>query len=200
MKGFLNTEILEVLKTSHKGKVSVIFIDRDGVINKRMPPHRHVLKWTDFEVLPGVYEALKLCNKNGIPTIIISNQRCLSLGTLTVKGLNEINDMMQKDFESHGAYVDGFFYCPHGEDDGCSCRKPKIGLFEETCHEFLKFSIEIDKKSSWMIGDEEKDIEAGDAFGLNTVFIGENDKCSNSKKCAKSLKNAIYMIMMEEAV
>ena len=60
MIGFLNDEYLQMLE--RKDNIPVIFIDRDGVINKRMPPHKHVLRWEDFHILPDVYEALGLCN------------------------------------------------------------------------------------------------------------------------------------------
>lgn len=165
-----------------KTNIPVVFIDRDGVINKRMPLHQHVLRWEDFDILPGVYEALGLCNRNGIPTIIISNQRCISLGTLTVKGLNEINVRMCEDFNSHGVHLDGFFYCPHGYEEGCSCRKPRIGLFKEAERELNDFGITIDKSKSWMIGDEDCDIEAGKRIGLRTVHVSDlNDYSKDSR-------------------
>ncbi len=170
MRGFLREEALR----KKKGKCRVIFLDRDGVINKRMPVHCHVTSCEDLEILPDVYEALGLLDRAGYVSLVITNQRCIALGTLDEKGLSLINDKMIRDLDDHGTSVSGMYYCPHDNGDHCSCRKPQTGLFEEACRDLEAAGITVDKEGSWMIGDEDTDIEAGKRFGVNTVKIGDD--------------------------
>lgn len=172
MRGYLDENSLKKLQ----GFRNVIFIDRDGVINKRMPPHQHVLRLEDFEILPDVYDALKVCNKNGFPVIMISNQRCIALGSLTEGRLQAIHDGMIKRLEEHNTHLEGIFYCPHNDSDGCNCRKPKPGLFFQAENDLAKRGIYINKKKSWMIGDEITDIMAGKKYGINTAFVNSRDR------------------------
>ncbi len=173
MKGFLDEYCIKDIRNKENGsfKTSVIFIDRDGVINRRMPPHKHVLSWSDFRILPGVYDAIAILNALRYPIIIISNQRCISLGTLTLEGLKEINTHMITDFDGHNVHVDGFYYCPHGDDEKCACRKPRSGLLQEAEYDLRKLGVSIDKDRSWMIGDEDTDVQAGRTYGVNTLLI-----------------------------
>ncbi|MBQ6129952.1 MAG: HAD-IIIA family hydrolase [Lachnospiraceae bacterium] len=162
------------MKSTNKGATDVIFLDRDGVISRKMPLHCHVLSPDEFEVLPDVYEALRLIIESGYITLVITNQRCLALGTLDDDGFSRINDKMVSELTTHGVYVDGLYYCPHGNDEGCGCRKPEPGLLEEASYDLGRLGITIDRSRSWMIGDDETDIIAGKRFGVNTVKIGDD--------------------------
>ena len=168
MRGYLREEALKNIT----GSRGVIFLDRDGVINKRMPVHCHVLAPIDLVILPGVGEALSMINDAGYISIVITNQRCIALGTLDIEGFSRINDKMISDLQAKGAFVDGVYYCPHDNADNCGCRKPKTGLFDEAEKDLLSFGITIDKTRSWMIGDEDTDIFAGENYGVNTVKLG----------------------------
>ena len=169
MRAYLRKEALGF----GEGLRPVIFLDRDGVINKRMPMHCHVLCEDDLEILPDVYEAVSIINEKGYISIVVTNQRCIALGTLDEAGFYGINDRMISDLSSCGAFVDGVYYCPHDGSDGCSCRKPGTGLFEEAESDLEALGITIDRQHSWMVGDEDTDIEAGGRYGVNTVKIGE---------------------------
>ncbi len=195
MKAYLNNNTLEKLAKEGRDETPVIFLDRDGVINKRMPPHQHVTSKEELEILPGVYEALRIINSKCIPAIVITNQRSISIGTLSDEGFRDINDYMIADFRNHGVYIDGIFYCPHGAKDGCMCRKPKVGLFEESETEIRGLNLSIDKMSSWIIGDENSDIEAGMKYGVNAVYVGEN---ANTLEVVSSKEN--QKILMAENI
>lgn len=153
--------------------IPVIFLDRDGVINKPANPHEYITTWPDFVILPGVYEALRLFHDNGYKIFIATNQRCISRGLASREEIGEIHRKMTEDFASHDCFVDGIFICPHGYDDECDCRKPKPGLLLQA-QKWLEDSegVTVDKTQSWMIGDSKSDEEAGINYGVNTILIG----------------------------
>jgi D-glycero-D-manno-heptose 1,7-bisphosphate phosphatase len=146
--------------------LTAVFLDRDGVLNKKMPEGRYVTSWSEFKLLPGVPESIARLNHAGLPVIVVSNQRCVALGLCTAAEVEAIHSSFQNLLKSHGAYVDGFYFCPHDERE-CNCRKPLPGLYEQAAAEFP----EITAESSAMIGDSLPDIEFGRRLGMQTVFI-----------------------------
>ena len=146
-----------------------IFLDRDGVINKRTPSG-FVLKWDEFEFLPGVVDAIKLINSRKIPIYVISNQSCVGRGLVTYDAVKDINDRMLKELEKQGAHIDQVYFCPHAPDAGCDCRKPRTGLFKAVAK-----THKIDFPSSWFIGDSDTDIEAGKAIGCRTYLLKDGE-------------------------
>ena len=164
--------------------IPVIFLDRDGVINKPAAPHEYITDWENFVILPGVYEALRMFNASGRKIFIITNQRCIARKMATPEQINALHRKMLDDFRSHNCNVDGIYICPHGTEDNCNCRKPKTGLFLQAQKDLEESSgCTVDKGSSWMIGDSDSDIEAGKNYGVNTFLIaGENDLLYAAKK------------------
>lgn len=150
-------------------KKLAIFLDRDGVINKKPPEHDYVKNWGEFEWLPTSKEAIKLINQKGILTIVVSNQRGVARGLMTAKDVERINQKMKQDLESIGTKLNGIYWCGHNHSDKCDCRKPKPGLFFQAAKDF-----NIDLKNSWMIGDNDDDIEAGKLAGCKTFKIKTN--------------------------
>ena len=150
----------------------VIFLDRDGVINKSAKPHEYITSWQNFVILPGVYEALKLFHFNGYKIFIATNQRCISRRIASQSQIDELHARMTENFALNGCNVDGIFICPHGDDDNCNCRKPKPGLLMQA-QNWLESScgLTVDKQRSWMIGDTKTDELAGISYGVNTVLI-----------------------------
>ena len=146
--------------------MSTIFLDRDGVLNRKMPEGRYVTSWSDFHLLPGVVEALGRLNRAGMRVLVVSNQRGIALGLYTAADVNAIHAGLQTLLASHGAHVDGFYFCPHDRGQ-CTCRKPLPGLFEQAVAEFPS----IEAATSAMIGDSLSDIEFGRRLGMLTVFI-----------------------------
>ncbi len=154
---------------------AVIFLDRDGVINKRAPMHSYVFTWERFELLPHVEEAIRICNRNNHPVIVISNQRGIARGMFSREQTDLLHERLNEELEKSGAHIDAFFICPHGENE-CECRKPKPGLFVQAQEWLEKQGIEIIKSDSFMIGDSASDIEAGKAYGIQTILIGDDEK------------------------
>src|SRR5579863_2576287 len=106
-----------------------VFLDRDGVINEKMPEGQYVTRREELRVLPGVGEAIRRLNSRGCRVILVSNQRGIALGLYTAADLEAIHAWLKNFLESHGARLDGIYYCPHDRDE-CDCRKPMPGMFE----------------------------------------------------------------------
>ncbi|MGD0347314.1 MAG: HAD family hydrolase [Terracidiphilus sp.] len=143
-----------------------VFLDRDGILNEKMPEHRYVTRWEEFRVLPGVPEAVRRLNDAGLRVVVVSNQRGIAKGLYTAADLDAIHAKFQRLLELEGARIDAFFICPH-EADQCNCRKPLPGLFEQAVARFP----EITAATSVMIGDSNVDIEFGHRLGMKTIFI-----------------------------
>lgn len=164
----------------------VVFLDRDGVINRRMPEHEHVLNWGSFEFLPAVEEGIRILNEEGYVVVVITNQSCIARGQLTEAALNLIHEKMNQALIKNNAIISKIIYCPH-DDNQCSCRKPAVGMFLE-----FEKEMRVDKLNSYMIGDSVSDIKAGTNYGVRTIFIGEMEvQCTY--KC-KSLRDAVKYI------
>lgn len=160
---------------SHKQKA--IFLDRDGTINKYVG---FLTDIHDFELLDGVSEAIKKINNAGYLAIVVTNQPVIARGEVTFEELNEIHNKMETLLGKDGAYLDGIYYCPHHPHKGyegevpelkidCDCRKPKPGMLLRAAKDF-----NIDLTQSWMIGDSENDILAGENAGCKTALVDEN--------------------------
>ena len=161
-----------------KNKQKAIFLDRDGTINKYVG---FLTKPEQFELLPGVAEAIKMINKSGYLTIVITNQPVIARGDCTWEELQQIHDKMETELGKEGAFLDAIYICPHHKDKGfegerpeykfdCECRKPKPGLLLQAAKDF-----NIDLSQSIMIGDSENDRLAGERAGCKSSFIIDND-------------------------
>lgn len=155
--------------------VPVVFLDRDGVINVKAPPHQYIIKWEDFIYLPKVYEAIEELNAAGFKIFIVSNQRCVARKIATCQEIDTLNRIMLNDLKSHGCSVNGVYYCPHDDTDNCNCRKPKTGLMLQAEKYLNKCGFYVDKLHSWMVGDFLSDIQAGIYYGINTIHVLGNE-------------------------
>lgn len=147
-------------------KLQTVFLDRDGVINRKMPEGQYVTGWEHFELLPGVPEAIAALNRKGLRVVVVTNQRGIALGLYTAADVEQIHESLQLALAESGAHVDGFYFCPHDKRQ-CECRKPGPGLFEQAKADFP----EITPETSVIIGDSLSDIEFGHNLGMRTIFI-----------------------------
>ena len=164
-----------------KNKQRAVFLDRDGTINKYVG---FLTKPEQFELIPGVAEAIKKINKSGYLAIVVTNQPVIARGDCSWDELQKIHYKMETELGKDGAFVDAIYICPHHKDKGfegerpeykfdCDCRKPKTGLLLEASDDF-----NIDLTESIMIGDSDSDIRAG-----------EKAQC---KKCIQITKNELF--------
>ena len=144
----------------------VIFLDRDGVINKKPPKADYVKKWKEFEFLPGAIEGLKLLVENNYDIYLISNQPGVARGTMTEEDLVNIQNKTEEELQKNGIKIAGTYYCLHNWDDGCECRKPKPGLLFRAASEH-----NLDLRKVIFIGDDKRDLQAGEAAGCKTILV-----------------------------
>ena len=135
-----------------KQKQKVVFLDRDGVINKDSPDY--IKSWDEFEFIEKSIDAIKCLTENYFKIIIITNQSAINRKFISKEDLINIHTNMKKMVESNGGKIEDIFFCPHHPDEGCLCRKPLPGLIH-----MAQKKYNIDLKNSFMIGDSRKDIE-----------------------------------------
>ena len=143
-----------------------VFLDRDGVLNQKLPEGQYVASGSGFKMLPGVPLAIARLNAAGLRVVVVSNQRGIALGLYTPSDVHEIHSAFQRTLQAHGAHIDAFYFCPHDKLQ-CDCRKPLPGLFHAARADFPDIAAE----SSAMIGDSLSDIEFGRRLGMFTVYI-----------------------------
>ena len=159
-------------------KQRAVFIDRDGTINKYVG---FLTDIEDFELIDGVTDAIKKINSSGYLAIVVTNQPVVARGEVSFSELDQIHNKMETLLGKEGAYLDAIYYCPHHPHKGyegeveelkidCECRKPKPGMLLKAAGDF-----NIDLTRSWMIGDGENDIKAGNTAGCRTILIGDSN-------------------------
>ena len=145
-----------------------IFFDRDGIVNES-PGAGYVERVEDFNILPEFIESLRLVSRRGYKAIIVTNQRCISSGIISEETLEAIHDHLRAELAEKGLSLDGIYHCPHSGDH--PDRKPAPGMLLRAAREH-----HLDLKSSWMIGDSVRDVEAGKAAGCKTILIKAGEK------------------------
>jgi D-glycero-D-manno-heptose 1,7-bisphosphate phosphatase len=149
--------------------LKLVFIDRDGVINKDPGG------WTEFDYvtdprqlkfLPGALKALALLNRSRVKVVIVSNQAGVSKGYFTKEKLAEVNSAFLAEIGKTGGRIEEVCYCIHRDEDNCSCRKPKPGMLEKA---LAKYRVRAE--DTYIIGDSYVDVMAGNAAGMKTVFV-----------------------------
>lgn len=143
-----------------------VFLDRDGVINRKMPEGRYVASADELILLPGVASAIARLNQAGMKVIIVTNQRGVSLGLYSEEQLHTIHRHLRSLLADENAYIDAIYFCPHARDT-CNCRKPLPGMFLQAFKDFPGAAPE----NSLLIGDSLTDIQAGVHLGIPTVLV-----------------------------
>lgn len=148
----------------HKG----LFLDRDGVINKERGAH--TTRFTDFEILPDVAQAIAEANASGWTVVVITNQSGIDLGLYDHAELDRMHRYLHDMLHAHGAHVGDILYCPHHPTKGkCLCRKPGALLLERG---LARHGLNTDR--SVMIGDRERDMEAAASIGMRGILVQPN--------------------------
>ncbi len=154
----------------------VVFLDRDGVINAFPGNGKYVTKLKEFRFLPGVKDALRKLTEEGFEIFIVSNQAGVGKGVYTQKKLEHITRNMIRDIAKAGGKIRQVFYCIHHPEDGCDCRKPRIGSVQRALEMIDKPLSSA--KDAYFVGDTKSDIEAGNEAGCKTIFVlsGREDR------------------------
>lgn len=146
-----------------------LFLDRDGVLNYEKKGD-YVLNWEQFKFLDGVTDALKILNEHFGVTVIITNQRCIGKGLLSVEGLHTIHSNMTREIILAGGRIDKIYFCPDLDNDSAD-RKPNIGMAKQAKRDFPS----IDFSKTIMIGNKLSDMEFGRNAGIKTIFIASTN-------------------------
>jgi D,D-heptose 1,7-bisphosphate phosphatase len=148
-------------------KMKAVFLDRDGTIARDV---HYCSRVEDFEILPGVPQAIRLLNQNGFKVVVITNQSGIARGFFTEETLLQIHEYMIQELAKYSAILDAIFYCPHHPEDGCPCRKPSTGLLSRAAEK-----LGVNPRNAFVIGDKHTDILTGKAAGCHTVLIGDRN-------------------------
>jgi len=154
-----------------KKKKAAVFLDRDGTINEQMGYINHISR---FQLLAGAAEAIARLNQLHIPVVVVSNQSGLGRGYFPEELLDRVHAKMHRLLAEKGAHIDGLYWCPHHPDakvarfkkKNCGCRKPDIGLLEQAATE-----LDLDLKSSFMVGDRWSDLKCGKKAGARSILV-----------------------------
>ena len=144
--------------------MKLIILDRDGVINEDSDDY--IKTEQEWQAIPGSLQAIARLNHHGYRVIVATNQSGLARGKLTLKEFNKIHRKMHTHLSQYGGAIEAVFFCPHGPDDGCTCRKPKPGLFME-----IEKRLRISLHDVIAIGDKLSDIEAALAIGSKPLLV-----------------------------
>lgn len=159
-----------VVHLGSMGEKKIIFLDRDGTLNI---DHGYVSSPNQFQLLPGVIEALTRLQNLGFELVIVTNQSGIARKLYTAQDLEQIHSHMLNLLRPHGITFLSILHCPHHPEGliaeftrTCTCRKPGTGMLEQATQ-----NIQFSKAKSYMVGDRTTDIVAGHRFGVTPVWL-----------------------------
>ena len=140
-----------------------VFLDRDGTLNREVG---YIGDPADLVLVAGVGEALRPLAAAGYALVVVSNQSAIGRGIFTAEQVAAVNARLVTGLAAEGLALDGVFVCPHAPVDDCACRKPRPGLFLQA-----RDALDLDLATSWMIGDNAKDVAAARAAGVRPILV-----------------------------
>ncbi len=156
-----------------------LFLDRDGVINVEKD---YLYKIEDFEFIDGIVELCRYYQDNGYKIFVVTNQSGIARGYYSEDDFAKLSKWIIKEFSKYGIDITKIYHCPHHPDisGDCECRKPKPKMLLDAEKEF-----DLDMKNSIMIGDKERDIEAGLNAGVGKTYLFDESKTIEKSKATK---------------
>lgn len=148
-----------------------VFLDRDGVLNVKLPENRYVTNWEEFTFCDGVGEALRMLRDSGYLLIVVTNQRGIGRGLMSEEDLAGVHRRMKSGLAKEGVGIDAVLHCPHDIAANCSCRKPRPGMLEKAIGLY-----DIDTARSFIVGDSESDMAAGKAAGVAGILVADDGR------------------------
>lgn len=165
----------------------LIFLDRDGVLNKNIQ-EGYVLHVSQFEWLSLALEGLRRLNQPDNVICIVTNQAAVHKGLLKESELHQIHSFILEAVEREKGRIDEIYYCPHTQDEQCSCRKPRSGLLLRGLNQFKNC------EQLWMIGDSLDDMRAGKDVGCATILVESPRTLKELSKDPTLIKHADYYV------
>ena len=152
-------------------KKPAAFVDRDGTLIEEV---NFLSRLEDVRLFPYTYESVKRLKDAGYLVIVVTNQSGIGRNIFEEAAMHAIHDDIQRQLDG---MIDAFYFCPHLPCDGCSCRKPGLGMIESAQKDF-----EIDIPRSWMVGDKKIDVETGRNAGMRSAMVMTGYGRSHSKQ------------------
>ena len=146
-----------------------VFFDRDGIVNISPPEGDYVRSWANFRLSPDLPDILRIVRDRGCAAVVITNQRGVAMGLMSVAAVEEIHARLQELLRACGVPFLDILYCPH-DKGACACRKPQPGMLLEAARRH-----HLDLARSWMVGDRAGDMEAGHRAGCRTILVSAKD-------------------------
>ena len=169
----------KVARLNKKYAQAAVFLDRDGVLVKEVDL---LCKPEQLELLEGAADAIRYINENGYLAVVVTNQPVIARNLCSIEELEFIHKKMETLLGFEHSYLDAIYYCPHHPDKGfpeerkeykikCTCRKPNPGMLLQAAQD-----LNINLKKSYMIGDRDSDIIAGQNAGVSASILIERNK------------------------
>lgn len=144
--------------------MKLIILDRDGVINEDSDDY--IKSPDEFIPIPGSLEAIARLSQAGWRIAVATNQSGIARGYYDLATLQRIHDKLHRQLSQLGGQIEAIFFCPHGPDDNCTCRKPKPGLFQD-----IEARLQVSLKGVPTVGDSLRDLEAAQAVGARPILV-----------------------------
>lgn len=144
--------------------MSTIFLDRDGVINENRADY--VKSWGEFRFLPGSKEAIAMLTGAGHRLVVCTNQAGIAYGKVSRAVVEEIHRRMIAEVAQAGGVIERVYYCPHGRDENCPCRKPRPGMLLRARDE-----LGVDLRDALFIGDSIGDVQAALDASVRPILV-----------------------------
>jgi D-glycero-D-manno-heptose 1,7-bisphosphate phosphatase len=144
--------------------MQLVILDRDGVINE--DSDAYIKSPEEWRPLPGSLEAIARLTRAHYHIVIVTNQSGIARGLFDLDALQQIHARMHREVARHGGRIDAIYYCPHGPDDECHCRKPKAGMLRD-----LAKRLKVDLADVPAIGDSLRDLQAAQAVNARPILV-----------------------------
>jgi len=169
--------------------MKTILLDRDGVINRDSDDF--IKSVDEWQPIPGSLEAIALLHRHGYRVVVLTNQSGVARGLFSLATLNEIHRHMLDETRKKGGLIEAVFFCPHGPDDNCSCRKPATGMFRDVADR-----LKIEMSGVPAVGDSMRDLQAARDVGALPILV----KTGKGKRTLKMLKKNDSPLSLDEVI